>query len=126
MHRARWQPKYACVSATPADFTANAARFEAPGSPFPGPPETLAERLRRASPVTFARADAPPILLIHGDADTTVNPDQSLKLYAALKSAGARDVALMILHDTGHGVFVQRSTITQPAMAAFFARTLKP
>jgi acetyl esterase/lipase len=120
----------ACASATPADFTlnvgANAARFQSPGSFLHGPAETLAERLRQASPVTFARADAPPLLLIHGDADTTVKPEQSLKLYAALKAAGAKDVALMMIHDVGHGVYLQHRTITHPAMEAFFARTLEP
>ena len=119
-----------CASATPTDFTAsvgaNASRFQQQGSLFFGPAETLAERIRLASPVTFARADAPPILLIHGDTDGTVKPEQSYKLHAALKTAGARDVALMIIHDVGHGVFMQHKTITQPAMEAFFARTLKP
>jgi dipeptidyl aminopeptidase/acylaminoacyl peptidase len=105
---------------------ANAARFQSPGSFLHGPTETMAERLHQASPVTFARADAPPILLIHGDADTTVKPEQSLKLYAALKAAGAKDVALMMIHDVGHGVYLQHRTLTYPAMEAFFARTLKP
>jgi acetyl esterase/lipase len=127
-HSSRLQA--ACASATPADFTANiganASRFQEPGSFLHGPAETLAERLRKASPVTFARADAPPILLIHGDADTTVKLEQSLKLYDALKAAGAKDTALMIIHDAGHGVFMQHSTLTHPAMEGFFARTLKP
>jgi dipeptidyl aminopeptidase/acylaminoacyl peptidase len=118
-----------CASATPTDFTAsvgaNAGRYREQGSLFFGPEETLAERMRKASPVTYARSDAPPILLIHGDTDTTVKPEQSLKLYAALKTAGARDVALMLIHDVGHGVFAQYRTITYPAMEAFFARTLK-
>ena len=119
-----------CASATPTDFAAgvgaNASRYQQPGSLFHGPAETLAERVRLASPVTYARADAPPMLLIHGDTDSTVKPEQSLKLYAALKAAGAKDVALMIIHDVGHGVFMQHQTITHPAMEAFFARTLKP
>lgn len=118
-----------CASATPTDFTAsigaNAGRFREKGSLFFGPEDTLEERVKKASPVTYARADAPPILLIHGDTDTTVKPEQSLKLYAALKAAGARDVALMMIHDVGHGVFGQHRTITYPAMEAFFARTLK-
>jgi acetyl esterase/lipase len=119
-----------CASATPTDFTANvganAARYTQPGSLFAGPAETLTDRIRLASPVTFARADAPPLLLIHGDTDAVVNPEQSRKLYTALKSAGAKDVALMMIHDVGHGVFLQHASITQPAMEAFFARTLKP
>ncbi len=119
-----------CAAATPTDFTtsvgANAGRYTEPGSLLHGPAETLAERMRIASPVTFVRADAPPLLLIHGDTDGTVKPEQSLKLYAALKAAGAKDIALMMIHDIGHGVFMQHASITHPAMEAFFARTLKP
>jgi acetyl esterase/lipase len=44
---------------------------------------------RRASPLSFVRADAPPILLMHGDADDLVPADQSIRLAAALRAAGA-------------------------------------
>jgi len=119
-----------CASATPTDFTvgldANRARIAAPGGFLAGPAETLVERAKKASPTTYARADAPPLLLIHGDADALVNPEQPRLLYGALKKAGATDVALITVHDAGHSVFAQHHTITHPAMEAFFARTLKP
>jgi acetyl esterase/lipase len=41
-----------------------------------------------ASPVKLVRPDAPPILLIHGDVDTTVPFAQSLAMEAALLGAG--------------------------------------
>lgn len=41
-------------------------------------------------PVHFARADAPPALLLWGDADTTVGPRNMRGLDAALRAAGAR------------------------------------
>jgi acetyl esterase/lipase len=44
---------------------------------------------RQASPLSFVRADAPPILLMHGDADDMVPPDQSVRLASALRAAGA-------------------------------------
>lgn len=40
-------------------------------------------------PVHFARADAPPALLLWGDADTTVGPRNLRSLDAALRGAGA-------------------------------------
>jgi len=40
-------------------------------------------------PIHFVRPDAPPILLMHGTADTVVRPRNSQRLAAALKSAGA-------------------------------------
>ena len=45
---------------------------------------------RAASPVTHVRADAPPFLLLHGDADTAVPVRQSQRLHEALLAAGAR------------------------------------
>ena len=40
-------------------------------------------------PITFARADAPPMLLITGSADTTVRPRNAINLAARLKALGA-------------------------------------
>lgn len=118
-----------CASAAPTDFVAGIGagqgRFQNPGMLLHGPPETYEARARQASPVHHAHAGAPPILLIHGDADRVVAPEQSKLLYRALKNVGAKDVVLMSIHDAGHGVFVQHRSITVPAMEAFFARTLK-
>ncbi|MEU8637759.1 alpha/beta hydrolase [Amycolatopsis sp. NPDC048633] len=44
---------------------------------------------RQASPLSFVREDAPPILLMHGDADDMVPPDQSVRLASALRAVGA-------------------------------------
>lgn len=40
-------------------------------------------------PINFARAGAPPMLLMHGTADTVVRPGNSRRLAAALAKAGA-------------------------------------
>jgi acetyl esterase/lipase len=40
-------------------------------------------------PIHFARADAPPMLLVSGDKDTTVRPRNALHLAARLKALGA-------------------------------------
>lgn len=42
-----------------------------------------------ASPVSLARSDAPPILLMHGEADDMVPARQSIRLADALTAAGA-------------------------------------
>ena len=44
---------------------------------------------RAASPVTHVRGDAPPFLLQHGEDDTWVPHDQSVRLAEALRAAGA-------------------------------------
>jgi acetyl esterase/lipase len=46
--------------------------------------------LATTQPINFARADAPPILLLHGTADTTVYPKNSRSLQRHLMAAGAQ------------------------------------
>lgn len=52
-------------------------------------------------PITFARRDAPPMLLLTGDADTTVKPRNSRVLAEALVETGAR-AELVILPQVDH------------------------
>jgi acetyl esterase/lipase len=47
-------------------------------------------RIRGASPISYVRADFPPTLLLTGNADTVVAPDESMRMYRALTGAGAR------------------------------------
>jgi acetyl esterase/lipase len=46
--------------------------------------------LRATQPISFARGDAPPLLLLHGTDDTTVLPRNSERLAAAITAAGGR------------------------------------
>jgi len=50
-----------------------------------GPPPLYAQ----SQPINFARADAPPMLLVHGWRDDTVRPKNSVNLAAALCALGA-------------------------------------
>lgn len=43
-----------------------------------------------ASPISYAREDFPPTMLIHGNNDTVVPVQASLRMYRALSDAGAR------------------------------------
>lgn len=54
-----------------------------------GPIGRHVDLARSASPVTHVRGDAPPFLLQHGEQDTWVPHDQSVRLAAALRAAGA-------------------------------------
>jgi acetyl esterase/lipase len=89
------------------------------------------DKLKAASPITYASADAPPFLLLHGDVDTLVPVSQSVLLYEALWKAGA-DVRLHIVHGGDH-LDYRRSPTDLPWQAAevknledaFFYRTLK-
>jgi acetyl esterase/lipase len=57
---------------------------------------------RSASPVTFARADAPPFLVLHGNKDRVVPYNQSERMYAALKKAGV-ECYFVTIDGGGHG-----------------------
>lgn len=56
-----------------------------------------------ASPVKYAHREAPPFLIVHGDADPVVPVEQAGLLEQALQQAGAR-VEKLILHNGGHGL----------------------
>ena len=85
---------------------------DAGGVPDPGPDSREARLLGapassvpdlawQASPVAHARADAPPILLLHGTADDLVPAAQSVRLAEALRRAGAR-VELELVPGASH------------------------
>jgi acetyl esterase/lipase len=52
-------------------------------------------------PVTFARADAPPLLLLHGAADTLVPPRHAQALAARMRDAGGA-VETIVYERVGH------------------------
>jgi len=66
-----------------------------------GPVSAVPERAAEASPVTYARAGAPPFLLLHGTADRFVASRQSERFAAALTAAGA-DVTLELFEGADH------------------------
>jgi acetyl esterase/lipase len=57
---------------------------------------------RRLSPITYVRRGLPPVLAIHGDADTVVPYDQSVRLTKELKAVGT-DVELITVPGGNHG-----------------------
>lgn len=58
--------------------------------------------LHDASPISYISADDPPFLLMHGTADTTVLPSQSVDFEKALKAAGLT-TKLILVEGGGHG-----------------------
>jgi acetyl esterase/lipase len=61
--------------------------------------DALAKRL---SPVTYARKDMPPLIIVHGSRDTTVPVPQAEKLQKLLEEKGA-DSTLHLVEGAGHG-----------------------
>ena len=58
--------------------------------------------LARASPVTYASGDDPPFLILQGEKDAVVPPNQSQILYDRLTAAGVR-ATLVMVKNAGHG-----------------------
>ncbi|MEO7240103.1 MAG: prolyl oligopeptidase family serine peptidase, partial [Sphingomicrobium sp.] len=58
-------------------------------------------RPRETQPISFARADAPPLLLAHGTADTVVMPRNAIALAARLTALGA-PVSLRLYPGASH------------------------
>ena len=72
------------------------------GKTFSAAPELY----RLASPVTYVRSNSPPVLILHGTADTTVNVKQSGNFAGVLKHAGAEH-ELIILPGALHSFDLQ-------------------
>jgi acetyl esterase/lipase len=72
--------------------------------------------LKNASPIEYINKNAPPFLILHGDADTTVSLAQSELLAEKLKANNA-SVKLVIVRDGGHGFTPEDSPNMQPTRA---------
>ena len=116
----------------PSDFTddsANNLSHEA-GILF-GVKQADKDMLKLASPVTYITPDDPPILILHGDKDSTVDLKQSELFFNALAAAGVH-TELVIVQDGEHGfvpvgvdfTIPTRGQITQ-IMIEFFDKYLK-
>jgi acetyl esterase/lipase len=68
---------------------------------IPAGPDRM-ELAKKLSPIAYVRKNAPPVLAIHGDADTLVPLEQSARLVDALKKAGA-DATLVTVPRGKHG-----------------------
>jgi acetyl esterase/lipase len=95
--------------------------------PMLGKPQAEAPELyRAASPLTHVDSSDPPILILHGTADYTVDTKQSEILADALKAAGV-PYELVIVPDAPHSFHLQPSQRDlRPLVLGFLDRYLKP
>lgn len=107
----------------PANLEAYRDNREALGENDPAGPSLAA-----ISPVTYITPDDPPFLILQGELDTTVPPDQSQEFYDKLTAAGV-DAQLVMVKGGGHGLNEPDQTPTRAELTQmiveFFDAKLK-
>jgi len=78
---------------------------------------------RELSPIHHVTAELPPVLIHHGDRDTLVTLDQSVRFRDRAREEGA-DVTLVTVAGGGHGWLTMPLDVMR--FAAFFDRVLRP
>jgi acetyl esterase/lipase len=68
------------------------------------PIQTVPDKVRAASPITYVNGSAPPFLLMHGLADNSVPHHQSVLMYEALAEAN-NEVTLRLVDGLPHTFF---------------------
>jgi acetyl esterase/lipase len=80
------------------------------------------ELAKKLSPLTYVRKGLPPIITIHGDADTVVPYVEGVRLHEALDRAGVPN-QLVTIPGKGHGDFTHEQWVTaQDAIFDFLAK----
>ena len=123
--------KAAAIESAPSDLATlnEGARLDwnAASSPLSrflgGTVAQKADLAGRASPLFYADEFAPPMLLLHGDADEFVPIQQSEKLYQKLKAAGAT-VEYQVFGGEAHGLKNARDEADEK-IARFFEQNLR-
>jgi acetyl esterase/lipase len=65
---------------------------------------------KRTSPLTYVSKDSPPVISIHGNADTVVPYEHSVLLHKALSKVGVPN-ELVTIDGGGHGFFSESETL---------------
>lgn len=92
---------------------------------FGGPPSAALAPARASNPTFFLDNESPPMLLIHGDQDTTVPLEQSRLLYDAML-AKRLSAHLHIIKGAGHTGPAFAAPSVQARVDAFLNTVLKP
>ncbi|MCG8634493.1 MAG: alpha/beta hydrolase [Desulfobacterales bacterium] len=94
-------------------------------SKFLGAPiRDVPDKVKEANPITHINGHCPPFLIMHGQNDAAVLPDQSKLLHDALTKKGARS-ELRILPGFGHGFGKETPKEVLHPVADFFKRELQ-
>src|SRR6202012_1812152 len=71
------------------------------------------ELATKASPITYADKNDPPFLIIQGEKDESVNPDESVSLSARLKEVGVKNELIIVPGAPHYGVMFDAENIRE-------------
>jgi acetyl esterase/lipase len=116
----------------PSDFVLRSQnqpqKTEPPDSPVRGLLGVAARKnpklAKLASPAFLVTNDAPPLLIVHGDKDTTVRLDQSERMVEEYRQA-RRNVTLEIVSGAGHGGDAHFTPVYRKKVADFLRTHLQ-
>ena len=95
-------------------------------SDFLGVPDNeFSAAAKKASPISYVRKDAPPMLLVHCRDDQSIDAGQSIRFADAMKKVGA-PVELLLLDGANHGSEMARTDPVLSQIITFLRATLKP
>ena len=95
---------------------------DSPESSFLGAPiETIPDIVARANPLTYAGSGAPPFLILHGLADTSIPSHQSILLFETLARLGT-EATLALIEGLGHA-FLNRNHLDDSGPHRMHLRT---
>jgi dipeptidyl aminopeptidase/acylaminoacyl peptidase len=71
------------------------------------------DKAKQASPATYIDKNDPPFLIVQGEKDESVNPDQSISLSEKLKAAGVKNELIIVPNAPHYGVMFDAENIRQ-------------
>jgi acetyl esterase/lipase len=77
----------------------------------------LPDLAKEASPITYVDKDDPPFLIIQGEKDESVNPDQSVLLSKKLKKFGVKNELIIVPGAPHYGVMFDTKPIRDSVLA---------
>ena len=71
------------------------------------------DKAKQASPVTYIDKNDPPFLIVQGEKDESVNPDQAITLSEKLKAVGVKNDLIIVPNAPHYGVMFDAENIRQ-------------
>jgi acetyl esterase/lipase len=106
----------------PSDFlTIKGNDSKDPGNPLTlllgGTATDHPDKAKKASPVTYIDKNDPPFLIVQGEKDESVNPEQSISLSSKLKQAGVKNDLIVVPNAPHYGVMFDAADIREKIFA---------